>query len=178
MRFYLCKTFESTFMFIIMKQKWMPACIINKNIIIPTQCTKDTCISFSRMVFIRREGEWGMKKLSYNSTWVADFLASIQKSSVAECGYKWFLFCFLTTKSFETPRVSHWTYPGTSLKIWTKSIKHRLGCIRIKNWRCQISNFCSQGLTEFWHHVSHNAISFPVVILIYYLVAYSLAVVK
>ena len=31
---------------------------------------------FQDGIFIRREEEWGMNKLSYNSTWVADFLAS------------------------------------------------------------------------------------------------------
>ena len=72
---------------------------------------------------------------------------------------------------FETPRVNRWTYSGTSQKIWAKSINHRLGCIRIKNWCQIICNFCSQGLTVYWHHVSHNTISLPVVILFYYPVA-------
>ena len=60
-----------------------------------------------------------------------------------------------------------WTF----LKKWTKSINHSLGCrcVWIKFASQTNCNFWSQSLTEYWQNVSHNAISLPVVIFIYYL---------
>ena len=77
-------------------------------------------------------------------------------------------FAFFIHRSLRLLGWTIWTYSGTSLKIWAKSFNHRPGCIQIKNWGQIICNFWSQGLTEYWHHVSHNTISLPVVILFYY----------
>ena len=69
--------------------------------------------------------------------------------------------------------MNHWTCFGTSLKFSSKSIHHRLGCIRIKNLSQIYCNFCSQGHSKWWHYVSHNAILLPLVILNYYQVCSS-----
>ena len=57
-----------------------------------------------------------------------------------------FTFRFFQSYKFKTPMVYHWTCSATSLKFSSKSIHHRLGCIRIKT--SMYCNFCSQGLSS------------------------------
>ena len=90
---------------------------------------------------------------------------TITKSSETQHKDNCLSFCFFQSYNVMTPRMDHWTCSWTSL---IKIHQSRAWLHTDKNLRKIYCSFCSQGLSEWWHYESHNAILLPVVIINYY----------